>query len=55
MFYSQAIVAGQLAGGNAIAHPAYTAVEMVGSNGFPAAGAYAEGTVWCCTRVQVQR
>jgi hypothetical protein len=38
------------AGGNALAHPAYTAVEMVGSNGFPADGAYAQGTVYACLR-----
>eukprot|EP01046_Picozoa_sp_COSAG06_P063937 COSAG06_NODE_15060_length_1100_cov_1.667333_1_plen_104_part_00 len=36
--------------GNAIAHPAYTAVEMVGSNGFPADGAYAQGTIYACLR-----
>ena len=50
MFYSQTMVAGVQAGGNAINHPAYTNVVMVGSKGFPVAGAYAQGTVYACLR-----
>ena len=36
--------------GAAQANAAYTAVQIVGSNGFPAVGAYAQGTVYACLR-----
>ena len=49
LFYSQTM--NTLDGnGAAQANAAYTAVQIVGSNGFPAVGAYAQGTVYACLR-----
>ena len=48
MFYSQTMVAGINAAGNALNYPAYTRVNIVGSNGFPAA--LNNGEVYACLR-----
>eukprot|EP01044_Picomonas_judraskeda_P033294 COSAG03_NODE_13267_length_509_cov_4.048780_1_plen_116_part_01 len=49
LFYSQTM--NTLDGnGAAQANAAYTAVQIVGSNGFPAVGAYTQGTVYACLR-----
>ena len=49
LFFSQTISSLDVAGAIQ-AQPAYTAVQIVGSNGFPAVGAYAAGTVYACLR-----